>query len=73
LLFAALAIGILGYGNGLAATHATYPAIILCLVITISIILIIDLDRLNRGITKVSQESMFDLMKVINTVSVKID
>lgn len=66
LLFAALAIGILGYGNGLAATHARYPAIILCIVITISFILIIDLDRPNRGLTKVSQESMIDLMSTIN-------
>ena len=69
LLFAALAIGILGYGNGLAATHARYPAIILCIVITISFILVIDLDRPNRGLTKVSQESMIDLMTVINQVS----
>ena len=69
LLFAALAIGILGYGNGLAATHARYPAIILCVVITISFILIIDLDRPNRGLTKVSQESMIDLMTTINQVS----
>jgi uncharacterized membrane protein YbjE (DUF340 family) len=66
LLFAALAIGILGYGNGLAATHARYPAIILCIVITISFILIIDLDRPNRGLTKVSQESMIDLISIIN-------
>jgi hypothetical protein len=66
LLFAALAIGILGYGNGLAATHARYPAIILCLVITLSFVLIIDLDRPNRGLTKVSQESMIDLMTIIN-------
>jgi ABC-type dipeptide/oligopeptide/nickel transport system permease component len=69
LLFAALAIGILGYGNGLAATHARYPAIILCLVITVSIILIVDLDRPNRGLTKVSQESMIDLMTIINQAS----
>jgi hypothetical protein len=69
LLFAALAIGILGYGNGLAATHARYPAIILCLVITVSIILIVDLDRPNRGLTKVSQESMIDLMAIINQAS----
>ncbi len=69
LLFASLAIGILGYGNGLAATHARYPAIILCIVITISFILIIDLDRPNRGLTKVSQESMIDLMAIINQVS----
>lgn len=68
LLFAALAIGILGYGNGLAATHARYPAIILCIVITISFILIIDLDRPNRGLTKVSQESMIDIMTIINQV-----
>jgi hypothetical protein len=68
-LFAALAIGILGYGNGLAATHARYPAIILCIVITISFILIIDLDRPNRGLTQVSQESMIDLMTIINKVS----
>lgn len=68
LLFAALAIGILGYGNGLAATHARYPAVILCIVITLSFILIIDLDRPNRGLTKVSQESMVDLMKIINKV-----
>lgn len=66
LLFAALAIGILGYGNGLAATHARYPAFILCVVITISFILIIDLDRPNRGLTRVSQESMIDLVNVIN-------
>lgn len=71
LLFAALAIGILGYGNGLAATHARYPAIILCLVITLSFILIIDLDRPNRGFTKVSQESMVDLMTIINKASNK--
>lgn len=69
LLFAALAIGILGYGNGLASTHARYPVIILCIVITISFILIIDLDRPNRGLTKVSQESMIDLMTIINQVS----
>lgn len=69
LLFAALAIGILGYGNGLAATHARYPAIILCTVITLSFILIIDLDRPNRGLTKVSQESMIDLMTIINKAS----
>ena len=71
LLFASLAIGILGYGNGLAATHARYPAIILCIVITISFILIIDLDRPNRGLTKVSQESMIDLMTIINEASNK--
>ncbi len=71
LLFAALAIGILGYGNGLAATHARYPAIILCIVITISFILIIDLDRPNRGLTKVSQESMVDLMTIINEAGKK--
>lgn len=68
LIFASLAIGILGYGNGLAATHARYPAIILCIVITFSFILIIDLDRPNRGLTKVSQESMIDLMNIINKV-----
>lgn len=68
LLFAALAIGILDYGNGLAAIHARYPAIILCIVITISFILIIDLDRPNRGLTRVSQESMIDLMTYINQV-----
>jgi hypothetical protein len=71
LLFASFAIGILGYGNGLAATHARYPAIILCIVITISFILIVDLDRPNRGLTKVSQESMIDLMTIINQVSIK--
>ena len=71
LLFAAFAIGILGYGNGLAATHARYPAIILCIVITISFILIIDLDRPNRGLTKVSQESMIDLMTIINRTGIK--
>jgi len=69
LLFAALAIGILGYGNGLAATHARYPAIILCLVITMSFSLIIDLDRPNRGLTVVTQESMIELMNIINQVS----
>jgi len=69
LLFASLAIGILGYGNGLASTRARYPAFILCFVITISFILIIDLDRPNRGLTKVSQESMIDLMTIINKVS----
>jgi hypothetical protein len=66
LLFASLAIGILGYGNGLAATHARYPAAILCIVITLSFTLIIDLDRPNRGLTKVSQESMLELMRTIN-------
>lgn len=71
LLFASLAIGILGYGNGLAATHARYPAVILCIVITISFILIIDLDRPNRGLTKVSQESMIDLIDVINKAGLK--
>lgn len=69
LLFASLAIGILGYGNGLAATHARYPVIILCIVITISFILIIDLDRPNRGLTTVSQKSMVDLMQIIEGVS----
>ena len=69
LLFAALAIGILGYANGLVATHARYPTIILCIVITISFMLIMDIDRPNRGLANVSQESMIDLMKIINQVS----
>ena len=71
LLFAVLAIGILGYSNGLVATHARYPAVILCIVITISFILIIDLDRPNRGLAKVSQESMIDLMTIINKAGSK--
>jgi uncharacterized membrane protein YbjE (DUF340 family) len=66
-LFAALAIGVLGYANGLAATHARYPAIILCTVITFSFILILDLDRPNRGLTTVSQESMVELIKMIDS------
>jgi hypothetical protein len=61
------AIGILGYG--LVASHARFPAIILCIVMTISFILIIDLDRPNRGLTQVSQESMIDLMAIINKES----
>jgi MFS superfamily sulfate permease-like transporter len=69
LLFAALAIGILGYGNGLAATHARYPAVILCVVISLSFVMVIDLDRPNRGLTNVSQESMIDLINVIHKVS----
>jgi hypothetical protein len=68
LLFAALAIGILGYGNGLAATHVRYPALILCIVITISFILIVDLDRPNRGLIKVSQDSMDELMLMIKQI-----
>jgi hypothetical protein len=70
-LFSCLAIGILGYGNGLAATHARYPAAIFCVVISLSFLLILDLDRPNRGLAKVSQESMLELMNVIEKANLK--
>ncbi len=58
LLFATLAIGILGYGNGLAATHARYPAIILCIVIAISFMLIMTLTDLHTAQYQIIQTSM---------------
>lgn len=38
-----------------------------CIVIAISFILIIDLDRPKGGLIKIGQESMIDLMTILNS------
>ena len=65
--FAVLAAGILGYGNALAGARIRIPAAIYSVVVVLVILLIIDLDRPQEGLARVSQESMIQLQMILNS------
>jgi hypothetical protein len=64
--FAALAVGVVGYGNGLAGSRALGATGVLILLITLVILLIIDLDRPGRGLIRVGQDSLVRLQQSLS-------
>ena len=64
--FAILAAGVLGYGNGLAGTRIRIPTTVYSIITVLVILLIIDLDRPQQGLARVSQESMIQLKIILN-------
>jgi len=65
--FAILAAGVLGYGNGLTGVRIRVPTAIYSIVVVLVILLIIDLDRPQRGLARVSQESMIQLQSILDS------
>jgi len=65
--FAVVAAGVLGYGNGLANTRVRMPTAVYLVITVLVILLIIDLDRPQRGLARVSQESMIQLQTILDS------
>jgi len=63
---AALSAGILGYGNGLVGIRNRIPAAVYSVVIILVVLLIVDLDRPQQGLARVSQESMLRMQALLN-------
>jgi len=59
--FSGVASGILGFSNGLAGTRITGMAAAFAILVTLVLMLILDLDRPQRGLILVSDESMVAL------------
>ena len=57
----ALAMGIVGYGAGISGRHSTVAVAALAVAFSLVLLLIVDLDRPQEGIIKVSQQAMVDL------------
>jgi len=55
---AVLALGVVGYGNGYAGGRSLGATALLCVLTTLVILIVVDLDRPRRGLIRVSQESM---------------
>jgi hypothetical protein len=66
--FAILAVALLGYGNGLAGARNPIPMAVYSIIIVLVILLIIDLDRPQQGLARVSQESMIQLQEILHPV-----
>jgi hypothetical protein len=64
--FGILAAGVLGYGNGLAGTRITTLTAAYCVIVVLVIVLIIDLDHPQQGLTRVSQASMIQLEEILD-------
>lgn len=64
--FAILAAGVLGYGNGLACARILSLTAAYCVIVVLVILLIIDLDRPQRGLARVSQASMIQLEEILD-------
>jgi hypothetical protein len=63
--FAVLAIGIVGFGNGLVGSRALGATGVLVTVIVMVIMLIVDLDRPGRGLIRVGQDNLYKLQQTI--------
>lgn len=63
---AALSAGILGYGNGLVGVRNRIPAAVYAVVIILVVLLIVDLDRPQQGLARVSQESMLRMQALLD-------
>jgi hypothetical protein len=63
LAFAALAMGVVGYGNGYAGARTLGVTTLLCALTALVVLVIVDLGRPRRGLIRVSQESMVNLQK----------
>lgn len=71
LTFAVLTAMILGYGNGLAGGGLMILTAAYCSVVVLAIMLIIDLDRPQTGLARVSQQSMRQLSRILESKRVK--
>lgn len=68
LSFAVLAATILGYGNGMAGSRISGLAASYCIIVTLVIFLIIDLDHPQQGLARTSQQSMLELQDAMGTM-----
>jgi hypothetical protein len=60
---AVVAIGVVGYGDGLAGTHRPILTAVFALASALVVLLIVDLDRPQQGLARVSQSSMTALQR----------
>jgi hypothetical protein len=63
---AGLAVAFLGYGDGLTGSRSRTPTAAFSLIVALVILLIIDLDRPQRGLTRVSQGSMQQVQEILD-------
>lgn len=61
-----LTIGAIGYGNGLAGARSPLPTLAYATIIVLVVVLILDLDRPQHGIARVSQASMQQVERVLS-------
>ena len=64
--FAILAVGVVGYGNGLVGARTSGVTVTLYVLIALVILVIVDLDRPRRGLILVSQENMINLQQSVD-------
>lgn len=64
-LIAVVALGMVGYGFGVAGQHGWLIMALLSFVVALVIVMIVDLDRPEAGPTRVSQQTMIDLKQSI--------
>lgn len=62
---AVLAAGFLGYGDGLTGSRSPTATAAFSFIVALVILLIIDIDRPQRGLARVSQESMIQLQEIL--------
>lgn len=62
---AVLAAGFLGYGDGLSGSRSPTSTAAFSLIVALVILLIIDIDRPQRGLARVSQGSMIELQEIL--------
>ncbi len=60
-------LGLTGYGAGVAGNRHLLSTVIFIILVSITFMTILDLDRPRRGLIKVSQQSMIDLNKSMET------
>ena len=60
-LMAMLTMGLLGFGCGLAAQRDLLSTTAVCLLLSLVILIILDLDRPRRGFITISQKSLIQL------------
>ena len=58
-------MGFVGYGTGLTGRRRPLSGGLFCLMIAMALIIILDLDRPRRGITKVNQEAMIRVHEML--------
>lgn len=64
--FAVLTAVVLGYGNGLAGARLSSLTAAYCAIVVLVVVLIIDLDHPQQGLTRTSQQSMIQLQEVMD-------
>jgi len=68
IIVATLSIAFVGYGFGISHFRGRVTLITVCLVTTLVVTVILDMDRPRRGIIRVSQKSLLELQHQINGV-----